>query len=191
MIDWNEVEQESKKLDPFKTFGTRRNTKDLDEIRKRSDQGSRNWLVAQKLLDHTPWSKISASEDALLKLIYILFLTEGPLSFYINAYSCGLILEGHHDVWLEDKQRFVSSFKEIVRVPLSTKLKFLERHGFKFFSEVCPKKVRNAIAHWDFNIEPDGTIYIGHQKFTKENSAKIIHEIVELLGIIHPSSAQT
>jgi len=186
MIDWNEVDQELKRLD-LKTFRTHLNSKDLEEIKRRTDQGANNFRIFQNLLAKIVKSKLlssSASEEALLKLTTVLFLTEGPLGYYINIYSYGLILEKHHDVWFEEKQEFVSSFEEIERVPLSVKLKFLERHGFKSFSKICPKKVRNAIAHYNFHIEPEGTIDIEGQKLTKKESENIIHDITEMLNLL-------
>ena len=181
MVNWDKIEQELVKINLPKTFRRFLTPEELEALNNRIRQGAYNFSVAQKLLEHQKWSFLTAPENALLKLIYILFLTEGPLGFYINCYIYGLILEGHHDIWLEDRQKFASSFEEIVRVPLTVKLRFLVKHGFKSFSKICPKDVRNAIAHQNFVIEPDGTIFIERRKISKKESEKIIHNLVEFL----------
>ncbi|MCJ7633652.1 hypothetical protein MUP77_14840 [Candidatus Bathyarchaeota archaeon] len=184
MIDWNGVELELRKLNFQKIYFKYLDPKGLEEIKNRSDQGTLNFAIAQKLLKHIQWPSLTPSEDTLLKLTYILFLVEGPFGFYINNYVFGLVLESHHDVWLEDKQKFASSFEEIINVPLSTKLKFLDKHDFKSFSKICPKDIRNAIAHWNFHIEADGTITIKNHKYTKEDSTNIVLDIDKLLDLL-------
>lgn len=184
MVDWKEVGRELEKLSLSRTLKTCLVPSKLEEIKKYRNQGNSNFIVSKELLKRIPWSSIAPSEDALLKLIYILFLTEGPLSFYINCYCLGLILVGHHDMWSEEKQKFISSFEEIARMSLFIKLEFLERHGFKSFSKICPRKVRNAVAHYDFRIESEGTIVIEGQKLTRRESANIIHNIAEMLNLL-------
>jgi hypothetical protein len=114
------------------------------------------------------WRKIgklekSAPEDSLFRLLAVLFLTEGLLAFIVDTIIYNLMLKEHHDIWSERKREFVSSFNELLELhDLDEKLKFLDEHGFGFISnQIYPGKMRNAIAHLDFDIEPDtGTVYI-------------------------------
>jgi len=182
MMNWNEVEQELKKIDLKKTFETHR--KEWKEIEKRSKQGAQNFEIFIDFFNKIQKSLTSPSEMALLQLITILFLTEGPLGFYINWYSYYLILEEHHDLWHEENQKFSSSFEEVIKVPLSVKLEFLKRHGFKSLSEICPRTVRNAIAHYDFHIEIDGTINIRAKKLSMKELENLIRNVIKILNLI-------
>ena len=47
-------------------------------------------------------------------------------SFAINQIVYALMLKEHHDIWLERRQKFVSSFEELFLVDLYVKEKFLK-----------------------------------------------------------------
>lgn len=182
MINWDKVKE---KINAIPLI-THVDAKNKEIIRGVNLQVIQNLQIQKDFIKNMPWDKISASENAMLKLVYILFMTEGVLSFFMNIIIYTLMVKEHHDVWFEWKQKFVSSFDELFEVPLSVRLTFLEKHGFKFFSEICPKDIRNAVAHQDFNIESDGTIYYKERKkkLAKEDSEKILMDIAKLLNLL-------
>jgi len=120
-------------------------------------------------------------EFMYLHITDFLYTLEGPLSFTMNAVIYALIKEEHHDIWLEKDHKFITSFNEIFEIPLSTRLKFLNLHGFSFFSETCSRKLRNAVAHQDFNIESDGSI---HYKDTTKTLSEIDRINKRMNGIV-------
>ena len=185
MIDWNEIEEKIKTISVFKTFEKHLDPKEQAVIRYQTNQVRGISSVYGELLEKIPWSSISTSEESLLNVTYLLFLTEGILGFGMNIIIYALILKGHHDVWLEWKQKFVSSYDELSEVPLSVRLEFLKKHGFEFFSEICPKDIRNAIAHMNFNIDSNGTFHIKkYKKYTKEELENRIFNVVKMVKLL-------
>lgn len=186
MIDWNKIEGKIDLTSVLKTFETHLNSKKIAVMREHFEQMRRIGIIYRELFKEINWSSMSATETSLLFLTYILFLTEGVLGFDMNLIIYDLMLKGHHDIWFEWKQRFVSSFDELFEVPLSVRLKFLKKHGFEFFSEICPKDLRNAIAHLNFDIDSDGTIQIKNgKKYTKkelENEVSNVLRLIRLFG---------
>jgi len=186
MIHWDEIK---KKLKSFLLSGKcflNLKGEELENFKELNKRAITNFKTSQDVLGKIQWNLLTASEDALLRLTYVLFLTEGLLAFYINTIVYCLIRNEHHDIWFEMKQKFVSSFEELSEVPLSIKLKFLDIHGFDFFSDICRTDLRNAVAHQDFSIESDGTIYIkkGKKKILKQDSEEIIHDLTELINVL-------
>lgn len=185
MIDWNKVEGKINITSIFKTFETHLNQKEIAVVREHFEQARKISSVYIKLLKNISWSSISEIEASLVILTYILFLTEGILGFGMNMIIYDLMLKGHHDIWLEWKQRFVSSFDELSEVPLSVRLKFLKKHELEFFSEICPRDLRNAIAHLNFDIDSDGTIQIKDgKKYTKKELEIEISNVLKLIGLM-------
>jgi len=185
MIDWNEIEKKIKTISIFETFETHLDPRKMAVIRKHAKQMRKINSVYSELLKKISWTSISKTEETLLIIIYTLFLTEGLLGFGMNMIIYALMLKGHHDIWFEWKQRFVSSFDELFEVRLSVRLKFLEKHEFEFFSEICPKDIRDTIAHLNFDIGSDGTICIKQKKkYTKEQLETKIFKVVRLMGLL-------
>jgi len=185
MIDWNEIEKKIKTISILKTFETHLDPREMAVIGEHAKQVRKIHLAYSESLKKIRWSSISTTEESLLIIIYTLFLTEGILGFGMNTIIYALMLKGHHDIWFEWKQRFVSSFDELFEVPLSVRLKFLEKHEFEFFSEICPKDIRNAIAHLNFDIGSDGTIHIKQgKKYTKKQLETKIFNVVRLVGLL-------
>ena len=54
---------------------------------------------------------------------------------------------------------------------------FLKKHGFNFLSEICPRDIRNMVAHSDFVIQEDGTI----QSITKRKSFYSLKQLTDAL----------
>jgi hypothetical protein len=125
---------------------------------------------------------IAISERAMRALTEILFVTEGVFSAVSNLAIYAMILTEHHDIWNEYNRKFASSFEEVVELPLYVKLRFLEKHRFEFFAELCPKELRNAIAHLNYRIDTDGSIHI-HEKGKNTKKFTLI-EVIEKILIV-------
>ncbi len=87
----------------------------------------------------------------------------------------------HHDI--SDRGEFVDSFKKILQINLYTKLNFLTRHGFSFFSIICDRRLRNAIAHHDFKIGSNGEIILKDREITRVELVKKINDLLKLINI--------
>lgn len=121
------------------------------------------WTSLREKMDKI---ELSDREYTYLHLYNLLYTLEGPFSFVMNAVIYSLISDGHHDIWSRSKGDYVSSFDEIFDISLPRRLKFLNRHDFKFFSDICPRSIRNAIAHQSFEIDLDGVIHMNEKEYS-------------------------
>jgi hypothetical protein len=91
------------------TFGTHLASKKNEEavIKNRQTQVNNIHSIYVELLKKTLWRKIAPREESLLRVTYILFSTEGILSFGMNIVIYALILKGKRkgisllEVWKE------------------------------------------------------------------------------------------
>ena len=135
----------------------------------------------EKLRDRLYSISMPIDESAYLHLTDLLYTLEGPMSFVMNAVIYTLVRDGHHDIWSEQKQKFISSFDEVFNIPLSTRIKFLNTHGFNFFSEICPRGIRNAVAHQNFTIESDGSIHFKGTRLTLSELDRINNRMMDVV----------
>jgi len=186
-MNWLDIEQKIKGIGFPEIF-----SKYYEEMRETLEY-SANLVVNAKILkdffeilDSVKDKKV----DAISTLTCLLYLIEGPLSFYLNVIIYSLILKEHHDLWDEIRQKFITSYDEISTINLSVKIKFLERHGFDFFKEICSRELRNVIAHQNFRIDLEGNVDIFKKgKIIKKIYLKEIYlridNIVKIIQIIN------
>jgi len=129
---------------------------------------------------------IGERNRAFLSLAIYLFLAEGAYASYMN-FVCFMLVSQGHDLYNVFKRRFACSFKEIEGVNLETKEQFLKEHRLDLFKKGLNRKLRNAIAHYDFKIEDDGTISV------KGEIIDINYELEQLLdfmSFLHGATAK-
>lgn len=95
-------------------------------------------------------------------------------SVYVNMIILLLVARGQ-DLHLEPDRnhwytRHVTSLEDLESpaLSLSTKLDFLEMNGLRFFSKWVGRKLRNKIAHLNFQIDDDGKFFLLTRKGRKE-----------------------
>jgi hypothetical protein len=137
--------------------------------------------------NHSIWIKLqlkyegqhfSLEEFSLTYLMNFLFEIEGYLNLVMDFVVYAL-MKRHHDIWSDVNQSFISSFDEISLIPLSVKLKFLENHGFGFFSELCHRELRNAVTHQNCRLDSKGDVVYGKKntRLKMEDLAQINNNI--------------
>lgn len=188
MINWNEVEvkiqsiiiskgqiEELKKKQPEEVKSISENIKQLHEIAPIWTGFSDK--VYLKL-------KLSQEERSLWNLVNILVYTEGPLNIIINYIVYSLMLKGNK-IKIRCECRFADSYNDLFKIDLNGKLAFLKKKecGFKFVSKICPREIRNAMAHMRFKIKPDGTVIIltTGREFKTEDLDEILINIREFI----------
>lgn len=116
-------------------------------------------------------------KKSLVKLASYLFQVEGGFASYMNLVCLMLVCQGH-DLYNSFDRTFARSLDEIANVNMQTKELFLKEHGFELFNKGFNRKLRNAIAHYDFKIEKDGTVR------AKGNKIHLGHELQKLFGFM-------
>lgn len=159
--------------------------KKLDSLDIISVLNEKNGKIANSFIkcatNHEIWMNLqlrfqghfSLQEFSLIYLMNFLYEIEGNLNLVMDFVIYAL-MKKHHDVW--HNQRFISSFEEISLIPLAIKLKFLERHGFDFFTGLCHRELRNAVTHQDYRFDSNGDIIYG-----KKNARLKMQDLAEII----------
>lgn len=121
--------------------------------------------------------KILPPEKSMLLLTNLLYVIEGPFSAIVNLIVHNRIKE-HHDIWDEYHEKFVTSFRDIVQLRLYLKLEFLKQHDFGALAEICPKELRNAIAHQGFKIDEEGAVILSYGTRKRFTQGELFEKIV-------------
>ena len=182
MIDWNAIDKKLKSIIiNKKNMPTLQelNDKGLQVFIKKNVNLEQSGSIWNRLYDKVMQLNLSPQEWSLLKLVAILYQTEGPLSYCINYILFSLMLKGKKIplTFKKRKKRYADSVDDLFyNITLNNKVTFLKNNNFAFMSKICPRDIRNAIAHQDFIIESDGTVTIlktGKKITTDELDEKI------------------
>ncbi len=185
MTDWNKIEEKLREL-YLKEYQKRTDSKEIAGIKDYAKLINENFQIWTSM-----WTKIgklekSVIEDSFSKLFIVLFLIEGHLGFVVNWISYLLMVKEHHDIW--SRQKLVTSFYELMEIDLYIKLEFLKKHDFGEIVELCPREIRNAIAHMNFRIQQDGAVHIIKNgkvdgRYTQEELTEKMKAILKLFKI--------
>lgn len=133
-------------------------------------------------------SKLHNGELVTLRKAFVyLGLFETSLTNVVDMILM-LFVAVHHDFYVPWKRMYATSLKHLDHASLSEKLDFLNNHNLQFFSERINRKLRNKIAHMEFEIEPDGKILVGDQRYDLEHE---IYGLMVFLLIISNSLAES
>lgn len=123
----------------------------------------------ERMLRFKEVSKLYDGErGALLKTFVYLGLFETSVRNIIDLILM-LLISLHHDFYLPWGRKYARKLEDLDSAHLGEKLTFLNRHNLQIFSRNINKDLRNKIAHMDFDVDPDGGISFGNQKYDLEN----------------------
>jgi hypothetical protein len=124
-------------------------------------------------------------EKSALSLAIYLFLTEGSIASYMN-FICFMLVSQGHDIYDFFSKKYACSFEEIANVDMRTKEEFLKEHDFDLFNKGYDRKLRNAVAHRNFDIEDDGTIRV---KGAKIDVFRKLQQGYDFMSFLHATTA--
>lgn len=118
----------------------------------------------------------------LLAVFHFLLAAEGAICNFLN-YVCLLLIQNGHDLFSITSKKYVKNeYNEIMKTEFSTKMKFLNHHGFKKLTKEYDSSLRNSIAHHNYIIDEKGNL------FSKGNKIDLISKIESLTEMIYFSS---
>jgi len=117
-------------------------------------RGMEYWHEIHKVINT---EKFTSMQKSLLRLFSYLQISEGLLAPYIDLIIF-ILIENGHDLYDPQRAKFVKSYKDLDKVSLFIKLKFIEEHGLKFVADAFDRELRNCIAHFLYTVKDDGTI---------------------------------
>lgn len=89
-----------------------------------------------------------------------------------------IFIANHHDFYVYADRAYARGLDDLDDASIGEKLSFLNHHGLQIFSQNLNKDLRNKVAHMDFDINSDGTISVGQQRFD------LLIEIVKLSAFV-------
>jgi len=116
-------------------------------------------MIAYRYANALPES--TKEESSRLLLPVYLMLHEGVFKSQIDVLVTFIVRSGIEFDYFKNKELVKSGENTIAGVknlPMPRKLDFLKRKGFSEISSVCDTRLRNSIAHLDFEVQSDGTI---------------------------------
>jgi hypothetical protein len=120
---------------------------------------ARSFLYFQEIwnLSEDLTNNLSPKQRSLLRLLLYLTEVEGGYSETVQI-ICFLLVCNDHDLYDPIRKEFVANYKDLDKIDLSVKLKFLKKHGFQFLNNAVDRDFRNCIAHLSYDIKEDGTV---------------------------------
>jgi len=132
---------------------------------------------------NTDGPSLPQKTQSILALTSYLFFVEGMYSLCLDVIIYYLIKSEHADI-LDRNGAYVTKFERMTNVDLSRKCHFLERHGYKEVLSIVNRRLRNAIAHHDFNIHDDGTIEYKSRRGIESASRRDIYEMIGNIRLV-------
>jgi hypothetical protein len=188
-LNWEEIERKLREICIIEVFIGKMSRKEINELYQYIERIAENYKSLEMIFNRIKKTPLNPHEISTFMLMFILYINEGWLSLSTNYVIYALMLKEHHDIWSEHDHKFVSSFMGLFNIPLYIRLEFLSKHGYDFFSEICKRDLRNAIAHQKFKIESDGTVHVledgKRQSYTIKDLNKALEDATKLLSIFN------
>lgn len=137
----------------------------FDRFLKHSNKTIQNLTVINKVLTK---AELDTKERCLMLSFFYLVSVEGGFANHADL-VCFLLVSQEHDLYNYYKREYVTAnMDDIKEVDLYTKIQFLENHNLASFTKICDRKLRNCIAHHDFEIDETGKILIDNSAIDVE-----------------------
>lgn len=100
--------------------------------------------------------------ETLQKALYYLGFFEIAVTNIVDQLIM-IFIANHHDFYIYFNRDYAKTFEDLDNASLAEKLTFLKRHEFNL--PIVNRKLRNSIAHMDFDPLPNGKVKIDNQEY--------------------------
>jgi len=129
-----------------------------DELADLWDSSSETSLNLQYLKGRAVLQSLPPKSKPMIKMLVYLGLVESLGTTFIDMALMLLIANGKDMHTRRPYINHVTSLKELRKLDLAYKLRFLKKHGLPLFRKVVDRELRNDIAHLKFKIKGEGSI---------------------------------
>lgn len=103
---------------------------------------------------------LSQKESTLIQVFSYLIIAEGGVCNSLNWASYLLVALGH-DLYSSTGRKYVKpSMEEIGKVEMTTKIHFLNNHGFDALTKEYDSTLRNDITHHNYEVDKKGVLWV-------------------------------
>jgi len=117
--------------------------------------------------------------ETLQKALYYLGFFEIAVTNIIDQLIM-IYIANHHDFYIYFNKDYAKQFEDLDNASLAEKLAFLKHHEFNL--PIVNKKLRNSIAHMDFDPLPNGKVKVNSQEYDLNREVLLISYFVILFG---------
>ncbi len=153
----------------------------LLDIFEKSDLNTFDVLATLRIIKKSD----NPRETAVAGMLAFLWEYEGNYMSCVDGF-CFLLTANGHDLFDIIHRKYVKSLEDIGNVDISTKLRFLEEHGFGILNREEDQQFRNKIAHHDFILDGSGKVTIKNKEVNVASRfselRKFNHKIIHTLG---------
>jgi len=163
-----------------KGIASLRKVEELDKILKELENRFKKSGERMLVLKEDSKAGYESQIDTLRKSFSYLALFETSVTNILDLMVMILILNGH-DFYVQPHgkyARYAKDLDDLDNSGIEDKLYFLRIHGFSMIADNINNKLRNKIAHMDFDIEGKGIIHVGKEEYNLQD------EIVKLEAIL-------
>lgn len=162
-------------------------SKELRDFLRESSNRFKKSRERMRLLKKDSKAEYESQLDTLRKAFLYLVLFETTATNILNLIVMLLVLNGH-DFFVQYPRKYAKAFDDLDDANMAEKLDFLDFHGFSILRKHVNRKLRNKIAHMDFDIEGKGMIHVGKQKYNLQDEIVKLEAILLVTGIALGSS---
>jgi hypothetical protein len=157
---------------PNRSENLRALLREVDRNNKKTNYMETAFAYVSKLED-----KRSQSTNAMAMFLW---LYEGYYLAIINL-VCFLLTTSDHDLFNPFNKEFSETFDEIVETDTATKIRFLKKHGLGLLERENDRKLRNRIAHFDFDVDNKNNVRVSGTTVDVKNRNK---ELVDFTNCV-------
>ncbi len=167
------------------TDGGQRLSNNVDQYYDLFEAGFEDYKCLVGLLERLSKSPTSSPKElTLIQVLMYLVSVEGHICNSLTFISYLLAISGH-DLYSLTKRKYVKdNIEEIRKVEMSTKIQFLNHHGFGLLTKEYDSTLRNDIAHHNYKIDEDGILWVRGKPVNLESK---VRSLTKILGFIRES----
>lgn len=170
-----------KELQPLiEGIASSRKVEELDKVLEEASSRSKKSGERMRVLKDDSKAGYESQADTLRKGFLYLALFETSVTNILDLLVIVLVLNGH-DFYVQpfgEYPRYAKDLDDLDNSGVADKLYFLKIHGFSMITDNINNKLRNKIAHMDFDTEGKGIIHVGIEEYNLQD------EIVKLESIL-------
>ena len=145
------------------------------KIIARSTLQQKRALLLRESLRPIPRNETETLQKALNYLGFFEIAVTNIIDQLIMIY-----IANHHDFYIYFNKDYAKQFEDLDNASLAEKLAFLKHHEFNL--PIVNKKLRNSIAHMDFDPLPNGKVKVNSQEYDLNREILMISYFVILFG---------
>ena len=118
----------------------------------------------------------------MIQVLAYLIVAEGGVCNNLNWISYMLVTMGHDLYSLRNRKYMKADMEKVAKVEMSTKIQFLNSHGFRALTKEYDSTLRNDIAHHNYKVDEEGVLWVREQPVDLSSKIDSLQKIMLIVG---------